>query len=177
MDLIEEILSKILETLIIYFPSMAANGAPVLIKKGTPIDMNKRFIDGRRIFGDGKTFEGLGLFIIFGTAIGSIYTVYVNNIYFILYGLISGVGACVGDLLGAFIKRRLGIERGAPAPLLDQTNFLVLATIVIRLSGIEKYVNLHINIENYIIGVLLIPLIHLATNYGAYRLKLKKVPY
>ena len=172
-----DIFQLLIETLIIYFPAMAANGAPVLLVRGTPIDRGVLFIDGKRLLGDGKTIEGSLLFILVGEAVGSIYSVYTRNIIYHVYGLLSGLGAWLGDIIGAFIKRRLGIERGAPAPILDQTLFIVFASLIIKISGIETLLNLNIDLRVYLCGVLIALILHVATNYGAYILKLKKVPY
>ncbi|MEM1633791.1 MAG: CDP-2,3-bis-(O-geranylgeranyl)-sn-glycerol synthase [Sulfolobales archaeon] len=177
MDPVEEFLRIIAYTLYAYAPAMASNGAPVLLLRGRPIDMGCRFIDGKRIFGDGKTFEGMILFLIFGTAVGGIYASYTQNIYNLLYGFLSGFGAFLGDLIGAFIKRRLDIPRGEPAPILDQTGFLVIATLIIKISGVEKLVGFYIDLRIFIAGILLVLILHIATNYGAYKLGLKKVPY
>lgn len=170
-------LEILIQTIIIYFPAMASNGAPVLVVKGTPIDKGRFFIDNKRIFGDGKTIEGSILFLLVGLAIGSIYASYTLNSYFYYYGFLSGLGAFLGDLVGAFIKRRLGISRGDPAPLLDQTLFLVFATLIIKLSRADELVHLFINIETYVTGIMLTSILHIATNYGAYKLRLKQVPY
>ena len=39
-------------------------------------------------------------------------------------------GAILGDLLFAFIKRRLGISPGKPLPLWDQVGFIILAVLL-----------------------------------------------
>lgn len=179
MDILREVIYDIIYALYVYMPSMASNGAPVLLLKGKPIDLGSYFIDGKRLFGDGKTFEGMILFIIFGTAIGSIYASYTLNANYIYYGFISGLGSFLGDLFGAFIKRRLDIPRGAPAPILDQTTFIVFATLLIKLSSVENLLNyyVYIDLKIYATGIILTLILHITTNYGAYLLKLKKVPY
>ncbi len=77
-----------------------------------------------------------------------------------------------GDLIGAFLKRRMGLPpRGAPAPpLLDQLDFLVAALLVTRLLDPPAIVSLQV----FVAAVLLTPPIHLATNAAAYVLGLKK---
>lgn len=177
MDIVSEILSLLARTLLVYLPAMAANGAPVFLRRGRPIDMGRVFIDGRRVLGDGKTFEGLGLFLFFGTAVGAVYTSATGEPLYIVYGLLSGIGAALGDLLGAFIKRRIGLRRGEPAPVLDQTGFMVMATVVLRATGIDTATGLGIDLRVFVTGLLVILVAHKATNYGAYRLGLKEVPY
>ena len=53
-----------------------------------------------------------------------------------LIGFLLGFGALLGDALGSFIKRRMGIGRGKPAPILDQIDFLIVATCFVTVSFI-----------------------------------------
>ena len=80
------------------------------------------------------------------------------------------MGAILGDAIGSFIKRRLGIEKGRPAPLLDQLDFvfgaLLLASLITR-----------IQMKTIIILVVLTPFGHLMVNLIGYWLKLKDVPW
>jgi CDP-2,3-bis-(O-geranylgeranyl)-sn-glycerol synthase len=41
----------------------------------------------------------------------------------ILRVFLVALGAPLGDLIGSFLKRRLNLERGAPAPIIDQLDF------------------------------------------------------
>lgn len=163
--------------LIIYFPAMAANGAPVFIKRGTPVDLGRFFIDGRRIFGDGKTYEGLLIGLVFGTGVGAIYSLFFNEPIFIIYSSVSSLGSLVGDMVGAFIKRRLGLPRGSPAPVLDQLGFYLFATLFIKIFSLDEMVGYNIDLKIFITGALLVFTLHVATNWGAYRLRIKSVPY
>ncbi|MGC8596313.1 MAG: CDP-2,3-bis-(O-geranylgeranyl)-sn-glycerol synthase [Thermocladium sp.] len=173
----------IAEALIIIWPAYVANATPViaskLLSRRTPIDMGKYFRDGRRILGDGKTIEGFLFGVTAGTLIGGLTTIIIESlagdsmIYPTLLDCLSlSFWALVGDLIGAFIKRRLGLPRGAPAPLLDQLDFIVTALLVTRL--IDPMV---ISIPIIIAAVLLTPPIHLATNAAAYLLGLKREPW
>ncbi len=63
-------LIRLLLGLVYYFPAFVANGSGPLVKNGTPIDFRKNFQDGRRILGDGKTFEGLLMGLTYGTTVG-----------------------------------------------------------------------------------------------------------
>ena len=117
----------------IIIPAYAANGFAPLARGRRRIDFGKKFLDRREIFGPGKTWEGLFLALISGTLFGTL------EIY--LYPTLSSIafeaglnlpelsflsvffvalGAMIGDMAGSFIKRRIGMKRGAPAPLLDQ---------------------------------------------------------
>ncbi len=165
-------------------PAYAANGLPVLFGGGSPIDFGKT-LNGKRIFGDGKTIRGFVGGVISGTLVG-LTLFYVGPIlhqlipesqglidlsYSPIVGLLISVGALTGDLVGSFIKRRLNLKRGAPAPVLDQITFLVFAflfaLLIIRPIPLE-YV------------IFLIPLtlgLHLFTNFISWLIGIKKVPY
>ena len=55
-------------------PAFFANGGMTFTGKGNPIDRGKNFIDGKRIFGDGKTWSGLIGGILSGIFIGFVFT-------------------------------------------------------------------------------------------------------
>ncbi len=83
----------------------------------------------------------------------------------------------LGDLLGSFIKRRLRIERGAPAPVLDQLDFImgvVLFSMIFTFAG-ASFLQLGIV---YIVAILVLtPFIHRVVNRLAFKLRVKNVPY
>ncbi len=56
----------IVEALKFIFPAYCANATPVLAGGGTKMDFGKNFYDGKRIFGNNKTFRGF----FFGWAVG-----------------------------------------------------------------------------------------------------------
>jgi CDP-diglyceride synthetase len=97
-----------------------ANGAPLAARTllgdrwSSPIDGNRRFVDGRPIFGRAKTWRGAALAILATAAAAP------------LLGLDWRIGALVGslamagDLLSSFCKRRLGLPPSGPALGLDQ---------------------------------------------------------
>ena len=76
----------------------------------------------------------------------------------------------MGDALGSFLKRRLGIGRGKPAPLLDQLDFLIVALILVALV-------IKLNWLFVIVAIVLTLIIHLIANTGAYLLGIKDVWY
>ncbi|AWR95956.1 CDP-2,3-bis-(O-geranylgeranyl)-sn-glycerol synthase [Acidianus brierleyi] len=153
-----------------YIPAFIANGSGPFVRKGTPIDRGKNFIDGRRIFGDGKTFEGLLVALTFGTTVGLILAKFYGN-WWIFVSFFESLFAMFGDMSGAFIKRRLNIPRGGRAILLDQLDFVIGATIALIILGIQ------INIYQFIFVAIIAFLLHIMTNDIAYRLKIKSVPW
>ncbi len=154
---------------IIYiFPAYAANGAPVLFGGGKPLD-GKAKLWGKRIFGDNKTIRGTLSSLLCGIAVGLVEYPFFH--YMLPIAVLLAVGANVGDLLGSFVKRRLGITHGASFPILDQYGFFVVALIFAFPLG-----NLP-TIYGIIFLVVLTGLAHILTNRGAHKLKLKKVPW
>ena len=89
-------------------------------------------------------------------------------------------GAVLGDLCGAFIKRRLGMERGQKAPILDQYDFVIGAFLVTALFYPDwVYANYiegwHIAALIFIIVIMFA--IHRLVNIIGYRMGLKKEPW
>ena len=166
-------MSLIIETLIFFLPSYVANGLPVIsckiFKRRHPIDLGKNFIDGRRVLGDNKTIEGFFIGLLSGLLVGLILTL--CGLHVIESSIVLVVGTLLGDLIGSFIKRRISLKPGSPLPLLDQMFFLVTAIAFhhIIVGPIE------FNIVLY--GVLITPILHVSTNFIAYKLGLKSVPW
>lgn len=162
-------LLEVLKTLWFILPCYVANAAPLMVRRGLPLDFGCSFIDGRRVFGDGKTVQGFIVGVALGVLVGFFQELISGPLSF--RGLGLSLGAMLGDLAGSFIKRRLGFERGEPAPLLDQIDFLVGA---LTLSFLLKYT---LDFRLIVIAILLTPPIHLAMNILAYYIGLKKVPW
>jgi len=156
------------EALKLIFPAYCANAAPVLAGGGSPMDFGKNFTDGRRIFGKNKTFRGF----FFGLAIGVLVGLMENFLfgYPILFSVLSPLGALLGDLTGAFVKRRLDIAPGGLLPIVDQIDFVVGAIVFSLPLSI-------ISLELAVAMLIITPPIHLLTNYAAYKLKLKNNPW
>lgn len=170
---------RLVEAILYVLPAYCANGAPVLFTRWMhvlhPIDMGLRFIDGRRVLGDGKTFEGLLVGVASGLTVGlGIYAIVPQFYRTLVEVMLLTVGAMAGDVLGAFIKRRMGLNRGAPAPVLDQLSFLVTALLLIYLTvGLPGWLN-----AETLLGIAAFTaLLHVGTNYGAYKLGLKDRPW
>ena len=145
------------------FPAYVANAAPVVLKGKMPLDFGKKLRDGNRLFGPGKTIEGFVGGFIAGSIIG-----YLIGRWEI--GILLALGTVLGDLAGSFIKRRMGIERGQQTWLLDQYDFLIGALLVASLLALPE-------IDVLMVILILTPTLHLLTNYVAYKLKLKEVPW
>ncbi|MEM0365570.1 MAG: CDP-2,3-bis-(O-geranylgeranyl)-sn-glycerol synthase [Acidilobaceae archaeon] len=171
MALDYKVVDSVIEGLIVILPAMVANATPVLSKGKIPIDFNKKFIDGRRLLGDGKTWEGLIVGLTAGTITGLILALIMRESILIEIGILASLGAMIGDIIASFIKRRLRLERGEPAPILDQLNFYIGAVIVLYIAGYR------FTLAILLILAIISGLLHILANIVAYKLKLKKVPW
>lgn len=192
MDSTISFLSLLACALYFMLPAYLANVSALAFGGGAPVDLKKNFQDGRRLLGDGVTWRGTIIGVIIGTGIatiqgivfmhyGDIFTLIPgwvsieglipNNFgEWILLGLALSAGALIGDAMGSFIKRRINIQRGKPAPFLDQLDFvigaLVLASLVVTIP------------RDIIILILIFTVIlHVAANTIAYLLGIKDVWY
>ncbi len=156
------------------FPAYVSNAAPVvavrLFRKPHPLDGGLVFIDGRRLLGDGKTVEGFFAGTVSGVAAGILISYFLPSLFSFMEVFFLSVGAMVGDVFGAFIKRRFGLITGSPAPVMDQLGFLVVALALVHfVTGLPAW----LDITTLIALMLFTILMHLATNTAAYLLKLK----
>jgi CDP-2,3-bis-(O-geranylgeranyl)-sn-glycerol synthase len=164
------ILQLAIEALKFIFPAYCANAMPVLVGGGLPVDFGKDLFDGKPIFGKNKTFRGFLVGLIVGTGVGLVESAIFD--YPAVFGVLLSLGALVGDLVGSFVKRRLGISPGGMLPVLDQVDF-VLGAIVFSLPVFSGSLS-----WNLVLAVLILtPPIHLLTNVGAYKLGLKSNPW
>lgn len=159
-------LSDAISALIFIFPSYAANSVPAIFGGGTPIDLGRCLMDGERIFGSHKTIRGFmsGLLagLLVSIVMGSLF-----SIDLLFLGALISVGALSGDLVGAFIKRRMKLPPGYPMPLLDQLDFVF--------GGILVSYPFHRMSRGAIFLILVVtPVVHLLANMIAYLLGVKK---
>ena len=184
----------VLSAYVIYFmlPAYLANVSALVFGGGKPVDFGRNFRDGRRIIGNGVTWKGTIIGTLIGTFIGIIQgsvSAYYGNVFSLipgiiiiqgpiptsiiqgaLIGLFLGGGALIGDAVGSFIKRRIGIERGKAAPFLDQLDFVIGALVF---ASLIVFIPLNMIIIILIISIVL----HLLTNIIAYLIGMKDVWY
>ncbi len=129
------------------------------------MDGGRNFLDGRPIFGSHKTLRGLLAGIIAGSLVGLGESLVDPRLA--LAGFAISLGAVSGDLLGAFVKRRLSVKPGGPLPILDQLDFVLGGLLL-------SFPFLPMSLVSVLIVVLVTPPIHLGTNLGAYLLGIKK---
>ena len=146
-------------------PSYVANAAPLLLGAGRTLDGGRKLSDGQPIFGSHKTVRGVFAGVIAGTLVGLGESLVDPRL--VLGGFMIALGSVLGDLLGAFIKRRLRVEPGRAFPILDQLDFILGGLLL-------GYAFFPIPAISAILVVIVTPPIHLGTNYGAYLLGIKR---
>ena len=161
----------------------------------TPIDLGKNFIDGKRVFGDNKTWKGLFLSIIicilasivwgivcsYIPSIGSRNWFYINNentvIYNILTGGLTGLAYSIFELPNSFFKRRFGIAPGESSKVKGKKRFIFFIIDQIdSITGIMLVLWYFANLTfvEYLQCVLLGGLLHYVLVITMYYSKLKE---
>ncbi|HVP40354.1 MAG TPA: CDP-2,3-bis-(O-geranylgeranyl)-sn-glycerol synthase [Candidatus Krumholzibacteriaceae bacterium] len=158
----------LIDALVFILPAYCANAVPVLLGGGRPIDGGKVFSDGRPIFGSHKTIRGFVSGLIVGTLVG--YGLSLVTDYSVLLGFAVSLGALLGDLFGAFVKRRLGYAPGASLPVADQLDFVLGALLFALFVSPPSW-------QVAVVVLVITPPIHLLTNFVAYHLGIKKEPW
>jgi CDP-2,3-bis-(O-geranylgeranyl)-sn-glycerol synthase len=179
--LVADILSQIAGLILFILPAYFANSTPVLLGGGLPIDLGRKFFDGERLFGDGKTMLGFFAGVSAGFFIGALeayfifpmgFVIYPDQFSFITGGFLLGLGTMTGDLLGSFLKRRMKVKRGRQSLLLDQLSFLIFA-LLFSLAASPAVLSfwgvLFLFVATYFV--------HAGANVVANKTGLKKVPW
>lgn len=146
-------------------PSYVANAAPLLLGGGRTLDGGRRLSDGQPVFGSHKTVRGVLAGVIAGSLVG--FGESFVDPRLVVGGIMIALGSVLGDLLGAFIKRRLRVEPGRAFPILDQLDFILGGLLL-------GYAFFPVSLVSAILVVVVTPPVHLMTNYGAYLLGIKK---
>ena len=146
-------------------PSYVANAAPLLLGGGRTLDGGRKLSDGQPVFGSHKTVRGVLAGVIAGSLVGLGESLVDPRL--VLGGIMIALGSVIGDLFGAFIKRRFRVEPGRAFPVLDQLDFILGGLLL-------GYVFFPVSLISAVLVVVVTPPIHLATNYGAFLLGIKK---
>ncbi len=181
----------IIQAFWLVIPIYIANASAVIMGGGTPIDFNKKYKDGKRILGDGKTWRGLlsGTFIGMTAGFGlSIAASYLNSSEFsylqvntfegyplmipILLALCGG--ALLGDIIESFFKRRIGKDRGEDWYVFDQLDFIIgalgfsyLMSLVLVSLGVSSsnWFIQTITVWHILFLLVITPFIHITANF------------
>ena len=172
-------------------PALVPNSAAVLLGGGRPIDFGRSW-RGRRILGDGKTWRGftggagcgiiVGLMQITAADLGNLGETWTFDEWPSALTIVVclGLGSMLGDSMGSFIKRRLGVGRGKRAPGLDQYNFVigaVLLVVIFDYSWFQTHYIEGVAIWSLVALLVVVPVLHRSINIIGYRLGRKDVPW
>ena len=173
-------------------PAYIPNPLAAVFGGGKPIDGGRTMGDGRRILGDGKTYRGLlagvvcgllvgllqmrllsGGFAVFGITLPAFGTSIVSSVTVILA---MSCGSLFGDMFMSFFKRRLGLKRGAPLPVIDQLDFVLGAWLF---TYILSPVWFTATFSFWIVVTVLVitPMLHLVSNIIGYFIGVKNEPW
>jgi len=180
----------IIQAFWLIIPAYIANASALLVGGGKPIDFGKTYKDGKRILGDGKTWQGLfaGAFIGMTAGFGlSAVAKYAQSIDFPIYltdftgfpmmiPIIFSLcfGALLGDIIESFFKRRAGKKRGQDWIPFDQIDFILgvlffsyLMSTSIYLLGFTStnWFTTHFTLSHILVLLIVTPFIHLFSNF------------
>jgi CDP-2,3-bis-(O-geranylgeranyl)-sn-glycerol synthase len=180
------VIPTLIAALWLMLPAYITNASAAFFGGKTPIDRGI-YWGKNRLLGDGKTYGGLLKGFSCGFLFGFLQQLLLSSYiplapsfghfpFFLVTIFCLSAGALVGDLLGSFTKRRLGLKRGAPLPLVDQLDFVggawLLLFVVARAWFIETF-----SVEIIITVIIITPVLHLFTNYIGFKIGKKRVPW
>jgi CDP-2,3-bis-(O-geranylgeranyl)-sn-glycerol synthase len=167
----------------IMLPAYLPNPVAAVSGGGTPVDFRRNFTDGRRVFGDGKTWRGLVIGILAGVAIGIIqmWAAGAYGLGFLPHLTFPAVcllatGALLGDIVKSFFKRRFNRERGAKWPVADQYD-LVAGAFLLLLVFDSGWLFGEVTLPAFFFILILTPILHRAVNIIGFAIKVKEVPW
>ncbi len=157
-----------------------------------PMDFNKKYKDGKRIFGDNKTWKGFFGYILFNIIFAIIFSFiwkytnlerlnffYINHsntlIYNLLIGFLIGLFYALFELPNSFLKRRLDITPGKSLKGKKKVFFIILdqADSVFGVA-LVVWMFYPIGIWIYLLYVVLGTVTHLLVNMMLYFMHLRK---
>lgn len=167
----------------IMLPAYVPNPVAALAGGGTPVDFQRNYSDGNRIFGDGKTYRGLVSGILAGILTG-IALMWLSGRFpssdlpahtFLSVTLLA-TGALLGDLVKSFFKRRFGRDRGTQWPIADQYD-LVAGAFLLLLIFDPAWLFMYVTFPVFVLVLVITPVLHRATNIIGYFFRVKEVPW
>lgn len=175
-------------SLFFFLPAFAANPSAVIAKGKIKMDFGKKLPDGKRIFGEGKSWRGFFGGILFGYITGLLcyviaYALGASVNYPFTFTLISfailalSAGSMSGDLVGSFLKRRIGMESGQNGFLIDQYPFVIFALLFLLLASSRFFYSIYWNIPAVLSIIIITPPLHRIVNIIGFRIGRKNVPW
>ena len=173
--------------------NMVLTKTPLYRLHNSPIDGGKSCSDGRRIFGDNKTWAGFfgmivatciaqmlwGLLSAAFEGLGSrneLYRHFDNTLLFnAAVGAVFGLTYVICELPNSFVKRRIGIQAGKTEHgfkgvlffIIDQIDSLLGVVLILAIL-------VGLTVPQYIQYIILGALTHIALNAALYALRIRK---
>ena len=158
------------DVLVVLLLIIAANGAPIMVRYilgqhlSFPVDFHRNFIDGKRIFGNSKTWIGL-----LSIPTLSILTAWLLGLSIEL-GVLIGFGVVLGDLFSSFTKRRLGMKESSMAIGLDQIPESLFPFLLVNKMYNFTFLDISLAIVSFVV-------IELAVSRILFWMHIRKQPY
>lgn len=187
--MVEQLLKELFFAFWFFAPAGLANvfafasGKIKLLKPyNYPVDFGFRF-RGKRILGSHKTIRGfvcgtvlaiIGAYlqIFFYNTIAwqrEVLPINYNDVNPLLLGFLLGFGALLGDAVKSFFKRQRGVQPGRSWVPFDQIDYII--------GGIAlSYLYIQLEWYQYLLIAVMWVMIHPATTFLGYLLKLKRKP-
>ncbi len=180
----------IFSAFVLFIPAFLANPAAVITGGHFPMDFGRNFVDGKRILGDGKTWSGYfggslsgviaglalyGIFLLLGLQNYLSYGSSILSVTITLFAM--SFGSLTGDVLGSFIKRRIGIGRGGKGSLLDQWPFVLVSFLFLFIFSANFFMTYYGNVTGAVSILIITPPLHRVVNIIGFRMKKKEVPW
>ncbi|MGM5484887.1 MAG: CDP-archaeol synthase [Nanobdellota archaeon] len=157
-----------IQDLLFLIPAAFANMAPVFFRKvpflNWPVDLGKKF-NGRRIFGDNKTYRGLLAGILVAYLIAYLQSTLGFFEYPLYTSILLGLGALLGDLSSSFIKRQAGKKPGERMIVLDQLDWVIGTLVLFSFYAL-------LPLEIYVSALILLFFLHILVKHLGYFLGL-----
>jgi CDP-2,3-bis-(O-geranylgeranyl)-sn-glycerol synthase len=183
----------VISCLYFFLPAYLANMTPPLVRNAKIFDFLAVPVDfggswrGKRIFGDHKTWRGVAGAIIVGMGVALLqWWLYKFNwavelslldyksVNLWTFSLLFAGGAVAGDLVAAFIKRRMALAPGASFIPWDQTNYVIGSFVFLG-----RYVGRYLTGDLLVWGTVFVMtfFIHLLFNRFGYDVGLHKAKW
>jgi len=164
-------------------PAYVPNSVAAALGGGIPIDNGRNFTDGRRLFGDGKTYRGFFIGVAGGILVGWV-QIWLQGVFslsflpvqtFLSVALLAS-GALLGDLAKSFFKRRLGKASGERWPVADQYDLVAGAFLMLALFDLPWLLQT-VTLPVLFWILVLTPILHKTANVIGYLTGVKDVPW
>lgn len=164
-------------------PAYVPNSVAAACGGGSPIDLGRHFSDGRRLFGDGKTYRGFFSGVAGGILAGGV-QIWLQGMYDLsslpvqtfLSVVLLATGALFGDLAKSFFKRRLGKASGERWPIADQYDLVVGAFLMLAIFDLSWLLQV-VTLPVLFWILVLTPILHKTANVIGYLTGVKDVPW